>query len=323
MKTPPHILVQLVHIQGPMKGEIQEFGEPTILIGRNPSGHVHFPKDMTIISRKHAEITREGNRHKLVDHSTNGTFVNGKRIETAYLKDGDVLTFSEGGPKVSFLTKILEGQPQIQSTPQHGAGPESGSMPPEKPGGRMPLPPEQPFEQPVVSRAPQSQRSQAQGPHPPEPSQRSVGQVPLERVQVPLVIQYGPTLRSFKQVPVTVGKNPGCEFVLDHASVLDQHAQIFFAQGQYWVKDLTGRQMLSINGKPIDGHSPLVPDDTLALSPNGPNFRFLGGGRLAEIEEPAAEQPESGGRPDEPAQKEQAAKGLKGARAIFDKFLRR
>jgi len=318
MKTPPHILVQLVHIQGPMKGEIQEFGEPTILIGRNPSGHVHFPKDMTIISRKHAEITREGNRHKLVDHSTNGTFVNGKRIQTAYLKDGDVLTFAEGGPKVSFLTKILEGQPQIQSAPQHSAGPETGSIPPETPDVRTPVPPGQPVEQPMVDRAPQPQR-----PQPPKPSQPSVGQLSPERVQVPLVIQYGPTLRSFKQVPVTVGKKPGCEFVLDHASVLDQHAQIFFAQDRYWVKDLTGRQMLSINGRPIDGHSPLAPDDTLALSPNGPNFRFLGGGRLAEIEESAPEQPASGGRAEEPAQKEPAAKGLKGAKAIFDKFLRR
>ena len=54
------------------------------------------------MSRKHAEIIREGNRFKLVDLSANGTFVNGKRVKEVYLKDGDVLTFAEGGPKVSF-----------------------------------------------------------------------------------------------------------------------------------------------------------------------------------------------------------------------------
>jgi pSer/pThr/pTyr-binding forkhead associated (FHA) protein len=323
MKTPPHILVQLVHIQGPMKGEIQEFAEPTIFIGRNPSGHVHFPKDMTIISRKHAEITREGNRHKLVDHSANGTFVNGKRIQTAYLKDGDVLTFSEGGPKVSFLTKISESQPQVQSAPQPGAGPQTNDRPPREPAERTPAPSKQPAEKPVVSQAPQMERSQPQAPRPPKTPEPSVDQVPSQPVQVPLVIQYGPTLRSFNQVPITLGKNPGCEFVLDHAGVMDQHVQIYFTEDRYWIKDLTGKHMLSINGMPIHGHSPLAPNDTLALGPNGPNFRFLGGGRLAEIEEPEPEQPASGDPRKEPAQKEPAAKGLRGAKAIFDKFLRR
>ena len=108
MKSPPHITVKLVHILGPLKGEIQDYSEPVITIGRSPSSHLCFPADLAIISRKHAEILREGNRFKLIDHSTNGTFVNGKRIKESYLKDGDVMMFAEGGPKVSFLTQIKE-----------------------------------------------------------------------------------------------------------------------------------------------------------------------------------------------------------------------
>ena len=120
MKLPPVIVVQLVHISGPMKGEIQEFSEGVITIGRNPSNHVVFPPDFTSISRKHAEIIREGNQFRLVDQSANGTFINGKRAQEQFLRDGDVLMFAEGGPKVSFLTQVKEGvvAPEPVSPPQ-------------------------------------------------------------------------------------------------------------------------------------------------------------------------------------------------------------
>ena len=87
MKRTPVIIVQLVHMQGPLKGEIQELAESQISIGRQPSCHVCFPAKLTIISREHASIVREGNRFKLVDHSANGTFVNGKPVKEVYLKD--------------------------------------------------------------------------------------------------------------------------------------------------------------------------------------------------------------------------------------------
>ncbi|MGC8809211.1 MAG: FHA domain-containing protein, partial [bacterium] len=121
MIQPPVIVVQLIHILGPRKGEIQEFVDPVITIGRHPSCHVRFPADLTTVSRKHAEIIREGNQFKLVDHSTNGTYVNGKRVTETYLKNGDVLTFAEeGGPKVSFLTQVKEmpaEMPEIKAVP--------------------------------------------------------------------------------------------------------------------------------------------------------------------------------------------------------------
>jgi len=77
------IVAQLVHISGPLKGKIQEFSEPEIAIGRHPSCAVRFPADLVLISRNHARVIREGNTFKLVDSSTNGTFVNGKRVKEA------------------------------------------------------------------------------------------------------------------------------------------------------------------------------------------------------------------------------------------------
>lgn len=108
-------------------------------------------------------------------------------------------------------------------------------------------------------------------------------QVSLQTTDVPLVIRYGPTLRQFKNLPITIGKSSTCDFMIDHPSVLDQHIRLFYSEGQYWVKDLTGQNSVLINGQPIDTKAPLNPDNQLALSHQGPTFMFLGGGRLNEI----------------------------------------
>lgn len=255
MQSIPVIVVQIVHILGPLKGQIQEFSEPEIRIGRKSTCHIQFPKDLNIISREHARIVREGNRFKIIDQSANGTFLNGKPVTETFLKDGDVLMFAEGGPKVSFLTMMLDATSdieQIQPAPQPV---------PTDPAARTP-------------------------PRPAAPRPVDVGE-PVGRAQVPLVIQYGPTLRSFKELPVTIGRGAGCQFVISHPGLQEQQVQIYYTRDQYWVKDLTGRQLVRVNGRPIPLQAPLAANDRLALSPSGPVFRFLGAGRLAEIESPA------------------------------------
>jgi len=94
----------------------QEFAEGSILIGRHPSCHVRFPADVTVLSG-HTRDRPEGNQFRLVDKSTNGTFVNGKRITETFLKSGDVLAFAEGGPKVSFLTEVKEAPAVVAAPP--------------------------------------------------------------------------------------------------------------------------------------------------------------------------------------------------------------
>jgi pSer/pThr/pTyr-binding forkhead associated (FHA) protein len=268
MKRPPVIIVQLVHISGPLKGKIQEFSESTIPIGRSSGSLVRFPADLTSVSRDHADIIREGNQFKLVDHSKNATFVNGKMVKDAdvYLKNGDVLIFAEGGPKVSFLTQMKEAQGEIEKT----------SPPPIRQETSAPreIEPFPPLREP---RKPE--------PIPQESKPKPV-EVSPESVKAPLIIQYGPTLRSFKELPITIGRNPKSNLILDHPAILDNHAQIFFSQNQYWVKDLTGQRLLLINRQPVSLQAPLQLNDDLSLSPQGPVFRFLGEGRLIEVTEP-------------------------------------
>lgn len=265
-KRAPQIVIQLVHIAGPMKGEIQNFTESVITIGRHPSCKMRLPADLTTVSRQHAEIVREGNQFRLIDHSANGTFVNGKRATEAVLKSGDVLEFSEQGPKVSFLAEIREGAIQ-EETPS----------PP-------PLPPKA------------AEPAQIPTPAPPPPRTTEAAPPVAQPVKAPLIIQYGPTLRSFRELPVTIGRGAQCHFVLEHPTLAAQHVQIFFAQDRYWVKNLTGLSVVQINRRPIGDQAPIDSNDELALTPKGPFFKFLGGGRLAEVSAPAVEEPAPPGR---------------------------
>jgi len=280
-----------------MKGEIQEFTGNTISIGRHPSCHLRFPSDLTVLSRKHSEIIREGNLFKLVDHSTNGTFVNGKRITEAFLKGGDVLEFSEGGPKVSFLTEMREGV----------ADPVFPPPPPPPPAPPRPAEPPRPPAAPPRAPAP-----------PPFAAVPSEGPVPT--VKVPLIIQYGPMLKSYREVPVTIGKHPRCQFAIDHPAILDQHAQIFFVNEQYWVKDLTGQRLVEINRQPVNVQAPLSLNDELALTPKGPFFRFLGEGRLAEASEPPGETPPKGTQPPPDAGKRPVSPQKDSTGGVFSRF---
>lgn len=284
----PFIIVQLIHIHGPRKGEIQEFSEDCVVVGRHPSSTVLFPADETSISRKHAEIRRDGNQFKLIDCSRNGTFVNGKKITEYSLRDGDVIEFAEGGPKVSFLTKIVE------KTDADDGGPAVEKPPPTPPVVAAPeiLPPEisipenrEPVETPpevIVEIQPPPIRPALETPSPES----------IEKVAVPLIIQYGPTIRTYRELPIFMGKSAHCDFVLDHPDILDRHARIFFNQNRYWIQDLTGKKMIRVNNIPIDIQVALSPSDLFSLSPHGPRFSFLGEGRIMEASEPVEEDTE-------------------------------
>ena len=291
MKQPPAIIVQLIHMEGPLKGQIQEFNLPEIVIGRSPACQVCFPRDLAIVSRVHARIVREGNRFMLMDQSTNGTFVNGKQVKEAILKDGDILLFAEGGPKVSFLTQAM-----VQTTAQAAAQATEGAS--DAPVSAEPAVFSAPAasapvrgEFPPLAPMPHSQQPVG-GPQPvpamsmnfPSPQARPSDDMEIQPVKKPLVIQYGPTLQSYNGLPITIGRGAQCDFRLDHPAVLECHAQIFYCRDQYWIKDLTGKNLVRINGRSVEGQEMLEPDQCLSLSAQGPDFRFLGGGRLAEIE---------------------------------------
>jgi pSer/pThr/pTyr-binding forkhead associated (FHA) protein len=278
MPQVPNITIQLVHIQGPLKGQIQDFSEFPVHIGRHSTCQVRFDKDLTTISRRHARIERQGNRFRIIDASTNGTYVNGKRIADVYLRDGDVITFAENGPKASFLTKIETGQAALPSTPSDQLAP---AVPPK------PAAPVQPPAAPPPSAPPAA---------PPPSSTTEPGltagpnlEIPVVSISAPLVIQFGPTLQSYNLLPVTIGTESGCDFVIANSALAGRHVQIFFNENDYYAKDLTGRNLVAINGRPVGTQAVLAQGAELSLTDQGPKFKFLGGGRLAEIPDVVSE----------------------------------
>lgn len=245
MTTPsvPDITVQIVHIEGPRKGQIDEITASRITVGRDPSSDVAFQKDQRIVSRHHAEIIREGNRFLLKNLSPNGCLVNGQPMQEGYLKQGDVIAFAEGGPKVSFLYTVQSAstRPRAAATPP----PRAAALP-----------------TPTTPRAAQP----ASG-----------------REAAPFTIQFGTAIKSFKQPNVTLGKDPSNQFPLNHPRVLPQHAEVFFQNGQYYVRDLSKLQATLLNGRPVHTDTPLQNNDVVMFGDGGPQLRYLGQGRLAEV----------------------------------------
>jgi len=329
MKRPPEITVQLIHIHGGLKGEIQEFTDPVITIGRVPSYTLHFPAGEPGVSREHARIERNGNQFKLIAlKDTFGTFVNGRQVREALLRNGDVIEFGSAGPKVSFNTVFgeptskpasdLSGEPARAPVSERAKEPVSkiyepgsewasegaseggpsrpllrtspagvnGLLPTEPRGGTPRLSPlargctELPGEGMLPQREERHQewrKDQQQ-----QDNQQQDQQV--QRVSAPLTIQFGPTIRTYRELPVVMGAHQRCDFVLEGIGILDQQARIYFQQGGYYLQDLTGQGTLRVNGKCLDAPVRLNPCDELECGPHGPVFRFLGEGRLAEVE---------------------------------------
>jgi hypothetical protein len=78
----------LVVIYGPELGKRAALGQGSFEIGR--SSRCDLPIDQESISRNHARISWDGQRHVIEDlGSTNGTFVNETVVKRTPLKDGD------------------------------------------------------------------------------------------------------------------------------------------------------------------------------------------------------------------------------------------
>jgi hypothetical protein len=92
----------VVRAGGGRAGESFFPSDERTLIGRSPECDV-FLDDVTV-SRKHAELVRDGDTFTISDlGSLNGTFVNKKRIESAELEDDDEVQI--GKYRLTFLRR--------------------------------------------------------------------------------------------------------------------------------------------------------------------------------------------------------------------------
>jgi len=104
---------------------LEEGGEYTI--GRSNDSSLVLVEDM--VSRNHAKlVVRDGLTHLIDNRSTNGSFVNGERVDEAVLKEGDRILF---GTSIIKLVRVEESH--VPADPESTWEP-SGSSPKLVPG---------------------------------------------------------------------------------------------------------------------------------------------------------------------------------------------
>ena len=80
----------LIVRSGPTAGARYLLDTDVTTVGRHPEADIFF--DDVTVSRRHAEITREGTAFELVDQrSLNGTYIDGERVDRARLANGSEL----------------------------------------------------------------------------------------------------------------------------------------------------------------------------------------------------------------------------------------
>jgi protease PrsW len=96
-------------------GRRLELSQGFLTVGRAATCNLTFdPNQENMVSSKHAYIEAKPDGFYLTDtQSTNGTFVNGERIQVRRLNSGDVIQFGKNGPEAGVM---IEGQqPPVQS----------------------------------------------------------------------------------------------------------------------------------------------------------------------------------------------------------------
>ena len=93
------------YLDGPRQGDTTVVGHDFATIGRHPSSDLPFDAtDELQVSVRHAAVFKQGGGFLIRDlGSTNGTFLNGKRVRgDRPLEANDVLQFGPSGPKLEF-----------------------------------------------------------------------------------------------------------------------------------------------------------------------------------------------------------------------------
>jgi hypothetical protein len=128
---------QLTMRAGPTPGRIIGLGTGESTIGRETSNAIAISDPE--VSRRHVQLTFQNNYYILEDlNSTNGTFVNGRRLVGQYvLQPGDVINLGEN------VTLVFDAGPfdpdATQVTPTSFPQPDAVGLPPVSPPPQPPL----------------------------------------------------------------------------------------------------------------------------------------------------------------------------------------
>jgi predicted component of type VI protein secretion system len=160
---------QFVMRSGPTVGKVTALSTPEVTIGRETSNTITI--NDAEVSRKHAKMELRGSAYAIQDlGSTNGTFVNGKRITgVQVLNAGDVVSFGET------IVLVYEAAVDQNATVVSSAPPRTS------PGKQSPAPAARPAPTPVKPATPPAPVYSGRVPAGPSSS----SQVPAAQIPMP------------------------------------------------------------------------------------------------------------------------------------------
>lgn len=99
--APEPVRLQITVESGTLAGREYVLTGGTLTLGRDEGCGLRFDAAEAEVSRRHAVIRAEGGGFGLTDlRSTNGTQVNGERVDTVRLRTGDLVELGAGGPRL-------------------------------------------------------------------------------------------------------------------------------------------------------------------------------------------------------------------------------
>jgi hypothetical protein len=127
---------QIVALSGPHAGRSFPLSGAPLTFGRTPDNAVVIASPLA--SRRHAEIRLEGGQHVLYDlGSSNGTFVNGQRVQRHVLAPGEVVQI---GDEQYRLDAPVQDKTLLAAPAQQPLPPPSSPQAPNPPGPQSPRP---------------------------------------------------------------------------------------------------------------------------------------------------------------------------------------
>ena len=87
--------------------------EALIRVGRSTDNDVVLYS--AVVSRRHVELRKMGESWDIVNLGTNGTYLDGKRIEKVSVEDGTIIRLARSGPNI----QIRLGPDALKDLPEH------------------------------------------------------------------------------------------------------------------------------------------------------------------------------------------------------------
>ena len=220
-----------------------ELSREVTRLGRDPEGEAVIDAAAAVVSRRHAEIRKDGDRFAISDlKSFNGTLVNGQRItEIVPLFDGDQIQLGVGGPVLRVVDR------------SHPAPPHRVVQPGAPTPSQRLIPPA--FGQIAAMARRGTIVATGSGSLPPAGPPGSSQPQLLARL-------------SFDNRPqLLVGRAADNDIRLDGLQISNHHARFARTNGNVAVEDTGSTNGVYVNGQRISGRHPVQLSDVIQIGP--------------------------------------------------------